>query len=183
MKNAARLLEASDFAAKKHKRQTRKGANADPYINHPLEVAKILAVVGNVDDNEILTAAILHDTIEDTETSEAEITEIFGEKVCGLVLEVTDDKTLEKTERKKLQIVHAPHLSEGAKQIKIADKISNIEDIIQNPPENWSVVTCVEYIEWCEKVILGVRGVNRALENRFDKAVQKARKHLFEGEL
>ncbi len=180
MKNAARLLEASDFAAKKHKGQTRKGANAEPYINHPLEVATILAVVGNVDDHEILIAAILHDTIEDTETSEAEITECFGEAVCGLVVEVTDDKTLTKAERKKLQIIHAPHLSEGAKQIKIADKISNIEDIIENPPEHWSVVRRVEYIEWCEKVILGVRGANPELEVRFDEATQKARRRLFD---
>ncbi len=173
------MLIAADFAAKKHRRQVRKGATGEPYVNHPLEVAKILVETGNVNDHEILIAAILHDTIEDTDTSEIEISELFGSRVCSLVLEVSDDKSLSKAERKELQVEHAPHLSDGAKVIKLADKISNIADIIENPPENWSRKRRLEYIDWGERVIAGLRGVNPDLENLFDKVIARAREHIF----
>ncbi|MGI8494154.1 MAG: HD domain-containing protein, partial [Pyrinomonadaceae bacterium] len=136
MNNLKTLLQAASFAAKKHKNQKRKGADREPYINHPLEAANLLANVGNVEDYDVLIAALLHDTIEDTGTSEAEVTELFGEKVCGYVLEVTDDKSLPKQVRKEKQIEHAPHLSDGAKQIKLCDKISNIRDVTNNPPHD-----------------------------------------------
>lgn len=178
MKGPAKILEAASFAAKKHRAQKRKGALGDPYINHPLEVAQLLAVVGGIREHEILIAAILHDTIEDTETTEDEIAALFGKKVASFVLEVTDDKTLSKAERKQLQIDHAPHLSAGAKQIKLADKISNIQDIVDNPPEHWSIERRLDYIEWGEKVIEGVRGENTDLEKYFDKLVRQARKSL-----
>jgi guanosine-3',5'-bis(diphosphate) 3'-pyrophosphohydrolase len=110
-----------------------------------------LANVGKVEDFDVLIAAILHDTIEDTETTEEEITELFGETVCGYVLEVTDDKSLPKDERKQLQIEHAPHLSTGAKLIKLGDKISNITDVMNNPPAGWSIERRLEYINWGEK--------------------------------
>ena len=178
MNSLTQILKATDFAAKKHKRQKRKGANGEPYINHPIEVARLLIEDGKIDDCEVLVAAILHDTIEDTETSEAEITELFGERVCGFVREVTDDKTLSKAERKELQIAHAPHLSDGAKQIKIADKISNIEDIAEDPPESWSVERRLEYIDWSENVIAGLRGINQGLEELFNVVAEKARNLL-----
>src|SRR5437868_2489590 len=123
MNNLKNLLDAASFAAKKHRDQRRKGSDAEPYINHPLEVTNLLANVGKITDYDILIAAILHDTIEDTETTKEELTERFGETVCSYVLEVTDDKSLEKHVRKQLQIEHAPHLSHGAKQIKLCDKI------------------------------------------------------------
>ncbi len=134
MSDLPKLLQAVSFAAKKHIAQKRKGNDAAPYINHPLEVANLLANVGKVEDYDVLIAAVLHDTIEDTETTKEEITELFGSNVCGMVLEVTDDKSLPKSERKQKQIEHAPHLSHGAKLIKLGDKISNIHDIIENPP-------------------------------------------------
>jgi GTP diphosphokinase / guanosine-3',5'-bis(diphosphate) 3'-diphosphatase len=178
MENIAGLLKAASFAAKKHIDQKRKGDSASPYINHPLEVANLLANKGDVDDYEVLIAALLHDTIEDTDTTKEEITEIFGEKVCGFVLEVTDDKSLPKAERKQKQIEHAPHLSDGAKQIKLGDKISNITDVMNDPPAGWSKERRLEYIEWGEKVVAGLRGANPALENQFDELVKKAKEEI-----
>lgn len=175
MNNLAKLLQAASFAAKKHRYQKRKGDDAEPYVNHPLEVANILAGVGKIEDYDILIAAVLHDTIEDTETTPEELTELFGERVCGFVLEVTDDKSLAKHERKQLQIEHAPHLSDGAKQIKLGDKISNITDVTNNPPAGWSRERRIEYVDWGARVVAGLRGVNTDLENYFDEIVRKAR--------
>jgi guanosine-3',5'-bis(diphosphate) 3'-pyrophosphohydrolase len=176
MKNdLAKFIEAASFAAKRHRNQKRKGADGEPYINHPLEAANLLANVGKVEDYDVLIAALLHDTIEDTETTKEEITELFGEKVCALVLEVTDDRTLPKPARKQMQIEHAPHLSTGAKLVKLADKISNITDIINNPPHDWSLERKREYIEWGEKVVKGLRGANAELEKRFDELAEKAK--------
>lgn len=171
----AKTIEAASFSAKKHRFQTRKGADAEPYINHPLEVANLLATVGGVGDHEILIAAILHDTIEDTETGADEITGLFGERVCRIVLEVTDDKSLSKKERKRKQIEHAPHLSVEAKQVKLADKISNIADILANPPRDWTIDRKREYVDWGVSVVAGLRGANPALEGRFDALVAEAR--------
>lgn len=180
MNDVAKLIQAASFAAKKHTGQTRKGDDAAPYINHPLEVANLLANVGKVEDFDVLIAAVLHDTIEDTKTSKEEITELFGTKVCGYVLEVTDDKSLQKAERKQKQIEHAPHLSVGAKQVKLADKISNITDVMNNPPAGWSKERRVEYIDWGEKVVAGLRGTNVDLEKCFDELVENARAELSE---
>jgi len=176
MKNdLSKLLEAASFAAKKHTGQTRKGANAEPYINHPLEVANLLANVGKVEDFDVLIAAVLHDTVEDTETTKEELTALFGERVCAMVLEVTDDKSLPRDERKRLQIEHAPHLSTGAKTIKLGDKISNITDILNSPPVDWSVERKLEYVAWGENVVAGLRGTNEFLEKHFDELIAKAR--------
>jgi guanosine-3',5'-bis(diphosphate) 3'-pyrophosphohydrolase len=178
MNNLATLIKAINFAAKKHQKQKRKGADEQPYINHPLEVLNVLVNIGKVEDFNVLTAAVLHDTIEDTETSKEEIMKLFGNKVCEIVLEVTDDKSLPKSERKQLQIEHAPHLSHGAKLVKLADKISNIRDVTENPPHDWSDDRRIEYIEWGEKVISGLRGANENLENYFDETINQARLKL-----
>lgn len=175
MNNLAKLLEAASFAAKKHRYQKRKGDDAEPYVNHPLEVANLLANVGKVEDYDVLIAAVLHDTVEDTETSPEELTARFGENVCRMVLEVTDDKSLDKAARKLKQIEHAPHLSDGAKQIKLADKTSNITDVTNNPPAGWSRERKLEYVDWGEKVVAGLRGINPDLERYFDEIASKAR--------
>jgi len=178
MNNLTILIQAINFAAKKHSIQKRKGADEQPYINHPLEVLNLLTNVGKIEDYNVLIAAVLHDTIEDTETTEEEITELFGANVCEMVLEVTDDKSLPKAERKQLQIEHAPHLSNGAKYIKLADKISNIRDVSENPPDGWSDIRRLEYVEWGKKVIDGLRGVNSDLEKHFDELVTAARQAI-----
>ncbi|HEX8636830.1 MAG TPA: HD domain-containing protein [Pyrinomonadaceae bacterium] len=178
MNNLNNLLQAASFAAKKHTGQTRKGDDAQPYINHPLEVANLLSNVGQVEDFDVLIAAILHDTIEDTKTSKEEIASLFGEMVCGYVLEVTDDKNLPKDVRKQLQVEHAPHLSTGAKLIKLGDKISNITDVMKNPPAGWSIERRLEYIDWGVNVVDGLRGANKNLENHFDELIEKARREI-----
>ena len=175
MNNIAEFLKAASFAAKKHTGQMRKGKDVEPYINHPLEVANLLANVGKVEDFDVLIAAVLHDTVEDTETTEEEIKEMFGENVRKMVGELTDDKSLPKQVRKEKQVEHAPTISEGAKQVKLCDKISNVRDVMENPPAGWSKERRLEYIEWGEKVVAGLRGANENLEKTFDELVVNAK--------
>ncbi len=167
MSDAAKLMRAANYAAEKHRSDRRKGADADPYINHPLQVAALLADVGKITDTDILTAALLHDVVEDTDTPPEEIESVFGRRVRDLVMELTDDKTLPKKERKKKQVEKAPYLSDGAKQIKIADKYSNISDVLDNPPPDWSAERKDEYIKWGKEVFAGLRGVNENLDKAF----------------
>ena len=176
------LVAAISFAAKKHRKQKRKGADQEPYINHPLEVLNLLIGVGEITDFDILIAAVLHDTIEDTETSEEEITRLFGTDVCRMILELTDDKSLPKEKRKQLQIEHAPYISDGAKQVKLGDKISNIRDVMENPPAGWSNERQLEYVSWGEKVVAGLRGVNTNLEKLFDETANNARRKFEQSE-
>jgi guanosine-3',5'-bis(diphosphate) 3'-pyrophosphohydrolase len=156
------IIAAASFAADKHRDQRRKDVDATPYINHPLAVANILIEAG-VEDATILAAAILHDTIEDTDTTADELSEHFGERVCGLVLEVTDDKSLDKLERKRLQVVKAATKSADARMIKIADKIANLRDF-KSPPLGWSEARIGAYIQFSEMVARGCAGANDVLD-------------------
>lgn len=171
------LLRAAQFAAERHRDQRRKGSHAEPYINHPLSVATLLATVGGVEDVEVLAAALLHDTIEDTETRAEELVEHFSARVAELVLAVSDDKHLDKAERKRLQIEHAPQLPPAAQLIKLADKICNVDDVAQRPP-NWPLARRREYLDWAAAVVAGCRGVNAALEARFDAVLAAGRVRL-----
>ena len=173
-----KLLEAISFAATKHKDQRRKGANAEPYINHPLAVAKLLTDVDIVYDVDILQAAILHDTIEDTETTKEELFMKFGTEVTDYVIEMTDDKSLPKAERKRLQIINAPHKSKGAKLIKLCDKICNVTDIMNNPPTHWNEERRIEYYNWAEQVVKALDCENSVLVRLFEKRVGEARKKV-----
>lgn len=162
------LLEAIRFSAEKHRNQRRKDSEQSPYINHPIEVTQLLWEVGKVRDRDVLLAAVLHDTVEDTDTRPDEISERFGEQVLSFVMEVTDDKSLPKKERKRLQVEHAPHISFGAKLIKLADKACNVRNLVTMPPKNWSLKRRQEYLLWTEKVVVGLRGTNAALEEYYD---------------
>ena len=162
------LLEAIRFSAEKHRNQRRKDRDQTPYINHPIEVTQLLWEVGGVRDIDVLLAAVLHDTVEDTETRPEEISARFGEKVLSFVMEVTDDKSLPKSERKRLQIVNAPHKSFGAKLIKLADKSCNVRNLVTMPPKDWSTKRRQEYLQWTERVVAGLRGTNAALEEYYD---------------
>ncbi|MEO7337706.1 MAG: HD domain-containing protein, partial [Caldimonas sp.] len=133
----ADLLSAISFAAGKHRNQRRKDVEAGPYINHPLELAHVLATEGGVTDVETLIAAVLHDTVEDTQTTYDELVQHFGRTVADVVQEVTDDKNLLKEQRKERQVEHAPHLSERAALVKLADKTCNLRDVANNPPAGW----------------------------------------------
>ncbi len=170
----SQLLGAVLFAATKHKDQRRKGHSTVPYVNHVIEVAELLARVGGITDVAVLQAALLHDTVEDTETTFEEVEEKFGADVQRLVEEMTDDKSIPKAERKRLQIAHATAMSERGKLIKIADKISNIRDIVDRPPPDWTWERRRTYVQWGEDVVAGCRGVNVKLEALFDMVVADA---------
>jgi len=166
--SATAIVKAAQFAAEKHKNQRRKDADASPYINHPLALASVLAVEGGIENPDVICAALLHDTIEDTKTSAEELAGIFGGKVTGIVLEVTDNKNLDKAVRKEEQVRHAPHISAEAKLVKLADKICNLRDILASPPADWSAERKRTYFDWAARVVAGLRGVHPGLEAVFD---------------
>jgi len=168
--NLELILHALEFAAHKHRDQRRKDVHASPYINHPIALANILVNEADIHDPEVICAALLHDTIEDTETTADELLTEFGAVIRDIVLEVTDDKLLPKVDRKRLQVEHAAHASPKAKLVKLADKISNLRDIAASPPASWSLARQQEYFEWAKAVIDGVRGADAKLEAAFDDA-------------
>jgi len=172
MNDTALILRAAAFAANKHRDQRRKDAAASPYINHPLTLACILSGEGGVTDAATLCAALLHDTVEDTDTSPAEIEETFGAEIRSIVEEVTDDKSLPKAARKRAQVEHAAHISDKAKLVKLADKIANLRDVASSPPADWSLKRRQEYFDWAKEVIDQLRGAHPKLEAVFDAAYE-----------
>jgi guanosine-3',5'-bis(diphosphate) 3'-pyrophosphohydrolase len=163
------VLQALHFAADKHRHQRRKDADASPYINHPIALAEVLCSTGGVEDVVTLAAAILHDTIEDTETSGVELQARFGPEIRRIVEEVTDDKALASAQRKRLQIERAATCSVKAQLVKLADKICNVRDVASNPPATWPLSRRQEYFEWAKLVVDGARGSHPRLERAFDE--------------
>ena len=161
------MLRAIDFAARKHRDQRRKDEEASPYINHPISVALLIAEVGGITDVEVLSAAILHDTVEDTKTTPQELEATFGSRIRKLVEEVTDNKALPKAKRKQLQIEHACQLSADAVLIKLGDKIWNVLDVMHSPPADWNLQRRREYLDWAEAVVDNCPKVNARLEQHF----------------
>lgn len=170
-----RIFVALRFAADKHKHHRRKGGRDIPYINHPIGVATLLATIGAVTDPDVLAAAFLHDTVEDTKTSPDELERLFGPAIAGLVAEVTDDMSLKSVERKSIQERDAPFKSPKAKLIRLADKTCNIYDIAHEPPPTWPDERRLAYFDWAERVVAGLRGVNAPLEAEFDARLARAR--------
>ncbi|XP_053998439.1 guanosine-3',5'-bis(diphosphate) 3'-pyrophosphohydrolase MESH1 [Hylaeus anthracinus] len=162
------VIKCTNFAAIKHKDQRRKDPKETPYINHPIGVANILIQEGNIHDPAVILAALLHDTVEDTDTTFEEIENEFGSEVCNIVREVTDDKTLPKAERKRLQIEHAHNLSYKAKLVKLADKLYNLRDLQKATPIGWTSERVKEYFKWAKAVIDGCRETNFSLERQLD---------------
>lgn len=169
---AAEILRATLFAARAHAGQVRKGAAAEPYVNHVIEVAAILAEHGA--PPEAVVAGLLHDTVEDTEVSHDDLVREFGAIVAAIVAEATDDKSLPKETRKALQVSQAAKKSEAAKQLKLADKISNLRAIAESPPANWAHARRMEYIGWAGRVAEGLHGVNPALDVLFRETYRAA---------
>ena len=164
------VMRAVDFAARKHRDQRRKGPDQTPYINHPIEVARLVAEATDGADPICIMGALLHDTIEDTDATREELVREFGEEVAALVVELTDDKQLPKHERKELQVQHAPHKSPRAKLVKLADKTSNLRALVASPPVGWDADRQQAYFVWAARVVAGCRGVNAILEAAFDAA-------------
>ena len=177
MSDIQKLTKAYYFAAKKHKDQRRKGQVAEPYINHPAEVTYILSKAEVSMD--VMIAGVLHDTVEDTQTTYDELVNEFGSKIADIVMEATDDNNLPKVDRKRLQIEKMPFKSDGAKKVKIADKIANLKSMIVTPPD-WPMDRKIEYFEWAYAVVEGGRGVCSILEKEFDEAYQKGLKAIKE---
>jgi guanosine-3',5'-bis(diphosphate) 3'-pyrophosphohydrolase len=178
MKDFSLFLKALHFAADKHRDQRRKDEVASPYINHPIYVAQILADIGGIDDVEVLCGAVLHDTVEDTETTLNEIELAFGLRIARIVEEVTDDKNLAKAARKQAQIDHAAHISREGALVKVADKIANIRDIASNPPSDWSTKRRQEYLDWAEQVVTQCRAESPELVSYFEESLASAREGL-----
>ncbi|CAG2173293.1 unnamed protein product [Oppiella nova] len=158
------LVKAIDFAAIAHRNQLRRDGKT-PYINHPIGVMNTLVQLADCQDIDVLCAAVLHDTVEDTDTTISDITAHFGANVSAIVAEVTDDKTLAKAERKRLQVQHSPHISFGAKLVKLSDKLYNLRDLLRETPIGWTDDRVDEYFKWSERVIAGMVGTNEALED------------------
>ena len=167
------VLRAARFAAWKHRDQRRKGKGRVPYINHPLDLAHVLWFEGGVGDATVLAAALLHDTIEDTQTSVQELQGEFGERIAQIVMEVTDEPSLDWRVRKKLQITRARRASPEAKQVKLADRICNLRSLVASPPHGWSIERQQAYFDWSKEVVDQLRGINPELEQRFDQIHKK----------
>jgi (p)ppGpp synthase/HD superfamily hydrolase len=178
MKEWIAVLGAADAAARWHVHQRRKGIAQEPYINHLLEVASLVTEATNGNDPNAVIAALLHDAIEDQGVTSETIANCFGEHVADIVMEVTDDKTLPKEERKRRQVEAAPKKIREAKLIKLADKTSNLRTVATSPAADWSVERRLEYIEWAKSVVSGLRGTSPWLERQFDEAVAAAESSL-----
>jgi guanosine-3',5'-bis(diphosphate) 3'-pyrophosphohydrolase len=174
----SQYIDAILFATKKHQGQTRKDRNHSPYITHPIAVVLVIVEIGKITEPNIIISAILHDTIEDTNTTPKELSQNFGNEVLKIVLEVTDDKSLPKEERKRLQVKHAPDLSYAARIVKWGDKLVNCRDILTNPPEDWPIERRQNYIQWAADVLAQIRDTNPLLEAEFDQMVEEAENEL-----
>src|SRR5262249_27471209 len=178
MKEWLLVLKAADAAARWHVHHRRKGPAEEPYINHLLEVAMLVANATGGTDTNLVIAALLHDAIEDCEVPRELIAETFGEDVAALVAEVTDDKSLPKAVRKDKQVETASNKSPRAKVLKLADKLSNLRAVALSPASDWSVKRRLEYIQWSKRVLEGLRGANPALEAECDEAAEAAERSL-----
>jgi guanosine-3',5'-bis(diphosphate) 3'-pyrophosphohydrolase len=165
------ILSAAHYAAEKHASQKRKGQAAEPYINHLIEVAHLVSTATPEQDTVI--AALLHDVIEDAGVTKEELARRFGSDVANLVAEVTDDKSLPKAERKRLQVENAPKKSVRAQTIKLADKISNLRAMLSSPPADWSLQRKHEYFDWAKRVVDGLKAPNPALKAEFEETAKR----------
>lgn len=174
MEDLLRVMKAADAAACWHVQQRRKGADQEPYINHLLEVASLVTAATDGREPNVTIAALMHDAVEDAEVTLEQIASEFGDSVTKIVAEVTDDKSLPKAQRKRLQVETAGNKSREAKLIKLADKTSNLRAITNSPPPDWSVERRLEYVQWAKDVVAKVRGVSPWLEKQFDDAAERA---------
>jgi (p)ppGpp synthase/HD superfamily hydrolase len=168
-----RILAAAMFAAEKHAAQKRKGAAAEPYVNHLIEVAQLIAGSSEQLDANLVMAGFLHDTIEDTGTTAEELERAFGSDITALVVEMTDDKSLPNEVRKELQVENARHKSVRGQVIKLADKISNLRSLLASPPANWSTERKREYFAWAQRVVNALSAPNPILKAEFDRTFAK----------
>lgn len=129
--DVTKLLSAIHDASEAHAGQKRR--DGTEVLGHPLRVAKNLLDLFGFVEIDMLLAAILHDTLEDTKLEEMEILKKYGLRVLGLVKELTDDPTLKRDEQKMVQLMKAPFYSPAGKKIKFADRYDNLMSIMNLP--------------------------------------------------
>ncbi len=168
-----KILKGVEFAADKHRLQTRKNKEKTPYIAHPIGVAENLMKTGNVRDASMIIGALLHDTLEDTQTTFSEIEKAFGKDVANYVKELSCDKGLTHSEKNRRQVIEASHKSAGAAQIKLADKLANLSELTHNPPSSWTQERVDQYYEWAQSVIDRLPAANPALKKAVDDLVDQ----------
>ena len=166
------VLKAAFFSGEKHKKQRRRDADETPYINHPLEVAYILLEEGGITDAPTLAAALLHDTLEDTDTTREELAMIFGHEISNLVVELTDLDSVLPDQKKQRELERAYNLSDKAKRVKIADKTANIRDLATMPPKNWDIKRQIEYFNFAKKIAEATASASPELEKVFMRDYQ-----------
>ncbi len=167
------ICSGVSFAAEKHRFQTRKNKEKTAYISHPIGVAYHLVDIGEVREISIIIGALLHDTVEDTQTTFEEIENKFGKQVASLVREVTDDKSLSREARQRLQVINASHKSKGAAQIKLADKLFNLSDLYNNPPPDWTQTRIDRYYEWAQSVVDRLPASNDKLHEAVEEIINQ----------
>lgn len=178
MSDVLLIARAWNFSAERHAKQKRKGEAQEPYVNHLAEVGELVATATEGRDANLVAAAVLHDTIEDTATLLAELASVFNADIADLVSEVTDHKRLDSAERKRAQVMHAAAKSPRAKILKLADKTSNLRSLVKSPPMDWSLQRKRDYLAWAKEVVQGLRGANAWLEARFDEAAEQLERSL-----
>lgn len=175
-----RVMAALAFAARAHANQRRKGAAQEPYVNHLIEVAELVAEATGGGDEDALIAALLHDVVEDTPITAEELAAQFGAEVARVVVENSDDMTLPKDARRRARIESAPRKSARARLVKSADLISNLRAMAASPPAGWPVDRKLGYLEGCRALMDAARGPNPWIEARFDETAAETERAIRE---
>jgi GTP diphosphokinase / guanosine-3',5'-bis(diphosphate) 3'-diphosphatase len=168
----ALVVRAVAFAAIKHRDQRRRDGAATPYVNHVIAVADALANEGGIRDAAVICAALLHDVLEKTDASSQELRQLFGMKIADTVAELTDDYSLPKTERKQRQIDAMPGLSREAQQVRLADKLCNLRDVLAGSPVEWSNARKSRYVAHAQRVLCRIDGICPPLERKVTEVLE-----------
>lgn len=174
---AEEILKAVRYTAKKHQTQTRANAKKTPYLIHLLAVADQVMRIGQCYEESVIIAALLHDSIENTDITYEEIEKVFGLKVASYVKELTEDPKLPLKERKKLQIVHAFHQSKEVALVKMSDKLHNLNTLMTDPPEGWTEKRIDDYFLWAQAVVDNLPASNNPLKEELHKTIEKYWEH------
>lgn len=176
----ALIAEAAAYAIRLHTEQMRVGREPIPYAAHVAAVAALVARAEPTAKAETLAAAFLHDVVEDTEATDADLRGRFGDAVADLVAWLTDDPetaALPTEQRKAAQAAKIAAAPRPVKLVKLADQTDNIEGRLADA-ELWTAERQARYLAGCRRVVDSCRGAAPALEARFDAAAAALDAHL-----